>query len=71
LKLILNLILFLVVFGFARRVLLRLLRPSTSSRPSGETRGSYPDADPGRASGRHAAFDKDEAIEDAEFEELD
>ena len=68
-KLILNLLLFLVIFGFARRVLTRLLTRNTPPRPSREKRGSYPDPD--RASGRHEAFDKNEVIEDAEFEELD
>ena len=68
-KLILNLLLFLVIFGFARRVLTRLLTRNTPPRPSREKRGSYPDPD--RSSGRHEAFDKNEVIEDAEFEELD
>ncbi len=68
-KLILNLLLFLVIFGFARRMLTRLLTRNAPPRPSEGARRSNPDPD--RASGRHAAFDKDEVIEDAEFEELD
>ena len=68
-KLILNLLLFLVVFAFARRALRRLFSPPPSSRPSEPPPASRPDEDP--VSGRHLAFDKDEVIEDAEFEELD
>ena len=68
-KLILNLLLFLVVFGFARRALVRLLTRNAPPPSSGDARSGYPES--GQASGRHTAFDKDEVIEDAEFEEID
>jgi len=70
LKLILNLLLFLVVFAFARRALRRLFTPTPPPSPSEhQPRDSHPD--PGPASGGRLAIDKDEVIEDAEFEEID
>jgi hypothetical protein len=69
LKLILNFLLFLVVFAFARRALKRLITPTPPPRTSERPPDTHPDSQ--SDSGSRAAFDRNEVIEDAEFEELD
>ena len=69
-KLILNLLLLLIAFAFVRRAIRRFLAPAADQTPPQDPPGGW--KEPGQQSGGHPAFDeKQEVIEDAEFEELD
>ena len=68
-KLILNLLLLFVAFALVRRAVRRLFSPSSAEPPPQDPAGRR--NEPGSPSGGHPAFDENQVIEDAEFEELD